>query len=285
LAVFFAALGAQGRQVPPKLRMESGFDPNDPSRALDPHPTDILRPYLAAGVIDTLTGLSRSVRESYTGMIEQLAADLADGDTVTLAGNIPLDRDRLMPLQVQAPLAAMQQAARNIGGFIATARLNALGGHSIQDIETWDDSDESRAQAVKAALLAHSDIGNLGDDAQLLAGATLALLDEPDLYDSVTNSLNAGLDLSFQRDPIWGAPQGDAIYIRYGKYAPPKPARRRGRSKPRPASLAEGRHPMKKPARGSTATTRGPAGNARKTTRTRNQEPSGSRTEILSGSE
>jgi hypothetical protein len=216
LAVFFAALGAQGVDAPPKLRMESGFDPRDPSKSLDPHPTDILRLHLAAGVIDTLDRLSPVSRDGYNGQIAQLSALLATGTTVTIAGNIPVERDHLEPIQMQVPLATMQQAARSVGGFIATAKLNALAGHSIQDIETWDDSDESRAQAVKQAALAGEAIGSLGDDAQLLAGATIALLEKPDQYDVVTAALNAGLDLSFQRDPIWGSPQADAMYIRYG---------------------------------------------------------------------
>jgi hypothetical protein len=195
--------------------MQSGFDPRDPSRTLDPHPTDILRLHLAAGVIDTLTQLSPASRSTYTHMIEQLAALLATGDTVTIVGNIPVQRDRLQPIQIQAPLAGMQQAARNVGGFIATVQLTALGGHSIQEIETWDDNDESQAQAIKTAALAGRDISSLGDDAQLLAGATLALLEQPEQYDTVTHLLNAALDVSFGRDPIWGAPRPDAIYIRY----------------------------------------------------------------------
>jgi hypothetical protein len=108
LAVFFAALGAAGVNTPPTLRMQSGFDPRDPSRTLDPHPTDILRLHLAAGVIDTLTQLSPASRSQYTHMIEQLAALLATGDTVTIVGNIPVQRDRLQPIQIQAPLAGMQ---------------------------------------------------------------------------------------------------------------------------------------------------------------------------------
>ena len=215
LAVFFAALGSAGANAPPKLRMQSGFDPRDPSRTLDPHPTDILRLHLAAGVIDTLTQLSPQSRSKYNQMIEQLAALLATGDTVTIVGNIPVERDHLQPIRIQAPLAGMQQAARNVGGFIATAKLNALGGHSIQDIETWDDNDESRAQAIKEAALAGNDIGSLGDDAQLLAGATITLLEKPEQYDTVTRVLNAALDVSFGRDPIWGSPRPDAIYIRY----------------------------------------------------------------------
>jgi hypothetical protein len=48
------------------------------------------------------------------------------------------------------------------------------------------------------------------------ACATPRGMKKPDQYDVVTAALNAGLDLSFQRDPIWGSPQADAMYIRYG---------------------------------------------------------------------
>jgi hypothetical protein len=229
LAVFFAALdGKNSPGSPPKLRMESLFDSRDPSRALDPHPTDILRLHLAAGVVDTLGHLSQGTRTDYNKSIESLSAKLADGDTVTLDGNIPIQRDHLQPIQVQVPLDAMQQAARNVGGFIATAKLKALNDHAIQEIETWDDYDEGRAQAVKSAALSNQDIGSLGDDAHLLAGATIALLERPDMYDAVTNALNAGLDLSFERDPIWGKPHPDAVYIRYADLSSRKRASRRG---------------------------------------------------------
>jgi hypothetical protein len=118
---------------------------------------------------------------------------------------------------VQIPLSYAQKAARSVGGYIATKQLDALKGHTIQDIETWDDDDERRALAIKEALLAGQSIKTQGDDAELLAGATLALLQQPALYDAVTVALNAALDQSFQRDPIWGTPPVDAAYIRYDK--------------------------------------------------------------------
>jgi hypothetical protein len=111
----------------------------------------------------------------------------------------------------------MQRAANSVGGYIATARLKTLNGHSIQEIETWDDSDETQTVAIKDAILAGQPIGMLEDDAQLLAAATLTLLQDPEMYDAVTGALNDGLDKSYQRDPIWGAPPADAAYIRYAK--------------------------------------------------------------------
>jgi hypothetical protein len=217
LAAFFGALNARATGGLPALRMESGFSQNDPNQLLDPHPTDIVRLHLAIGVIETLTGLSAQTRATYVQGIEDLANKLATGDTVRVVGNIPVDGQQLQPLDVTVPLAVMQQAARNVGGFIATARLNALNGHSIQDIETWDDADEAKAQAIKTATLEGRSARTLGDDAQLMAGATLAVLDQPAQYDAVTRALNEALDRSFQTDPIWGTQPADAAYIRYAK--------------------------------------------------------------------
>ncbi|SIT39393.1 hypothetical protein BN2476_220003 [Paraburkholderia piptadeniae] len=55
----------------------------------------------------------------------------------------------------------------------------------------------------------------LGDDAHLLAGVTLALLQRPDHYDELTANLAAALDQSFKSDPIWGMPPADPVWIRY----------------------------------------------------------------------
>ena len=215
LAAFFVALNDRGGGKP-GMRMDSGYSQDDPDHMLDPHPTDILRLHLAMGVIDTLSGLSAQARGAYLDQVQALATKLASGNVVQIVGNVAAaGSNDLQPMQISAPLAFMQQAARMVGGYIAGATLQSLGGHGIQDIETWDDQDEARAQAIKLALLAGQAITGLGDDAQLLAGATLALLVRPDLYDAVTTALNAALDDSFRTDPVWGVAPPDAVWIRY----------------------------------------------------------------------
>jgi hypothetical protein len=234
LAVFFATLNLKGSGTA-TLRTESGFSPNDPQHLLDPHPTDILRLHLAIGVIDVLVGLSAASKATYIQQIETIASGFSPGPTIRIAGNIPDNRNMLQPLQVEVPLAYARQAARSVGGYIATQKLRTLNGRTIQDIETWDDPDETQAQEIKNALLANQAVARLGDDAQLLAGATLALLEQPAAYDDVTSALNVALDESFRTDPIWGAPPVDAVYIRYTSNqtspsrdrAPSRPPRRR----------------------------------------------------------
>jgi hypothetical protein len=207
LAAFLAAWNARRTRALPLLRMESGHDDKG---LLDRHPTDIIRLHLAIGVIEALTSLSVEKRASYVRKIEDRVKMFATGDSIRLVGDFPVDGGELQPLDVSVPLAIMQQAARSIGGQIATTRLRALKGHSIQDIETWDDADEAKAQAIKTAMLKGRLERTLGDDAQLLAGATMAVLEEPAEYDAVTQALNQALDRSFQTDPIWGVRTADA---------------------------------------------------------------------------
>jgi hypothetical protein len=134
---------------------------------------------------------------------------------VTLAGTISDAQGKPMKLSATVPLAPMQQAARAVGRYIATAKLQALGGAGIQQVETWDDADEAKAQALRAAMLGDGEVRGLGDAAHALAAATLAALDQPDAYDKITASLNAALDHNFQNDPVWGVPEPDRLYLRY----------------------------------------------------------------------
>jgi hypothetical protein len=214
-AVVFAAIPPHDKKAGPKLRMESLFDPGDPSKELDPHPTDILRLDLAAGAVAALSRLSATTRNSYINHIESLSRTLATGKRIIIDGNIFRERDHPEAMRFKLSLSEMQRAARRVGTFIATTKLTALGGHSIQDIETWDDSDEAHSMRVKSALLNGKAIAHLGDDAHLLAGSFMALLEKPVLYRSVTAALNDGLDLSFQRDPIWGRPRIRPVVVRY----------------------------------------------------------------------
>ena len=211
LIVFLAAFIAGFEHgTEPVLRAESGRDPND---ELDVHPVDLLRPHLAIGAIQSLTGLDPKVRQDYVSTIEAMAAQCSGGaDSVALAGLLPIGDHRAIPLQNTFPLNEMQDVARRVGSYIVSAHFQALGGHSIQDLETWDDADEAAARRLADTFRIDASAVGVGDDAQLLAGATVAILEEPDKYDAVTKRLNDALDQSFATDPIWGAPQRDPIW-------------------------------------------------------------------------
>jgi hypothetical protein len=204
LTAFFAGLN---RDPVPSMRTDSG---PDESGALDPHPTDLLRIHLAIGVIENLHGLAKAVRDQYIADLKALAQLCGHGaSAVRLEGTIRV-HDFEVNVAQSLPLAPMQDAARQVGAFISTAKLQAFSNdgtpHSVQEIETWDDMDENTARNISQKLSDDQSVVNLGDDAQLIAGATLTLIAEPDKYDEVTSQLDAALDDSFNTDPIWGIP-------------------------------------------------------------------------------
>jgi hypothetical protein len=112
------------------------------------------------------------------------------------------ERDRLN-------LKDMQESARQVGAYMATVELKTLNDHCLQDLETWDDAHEDAAQAIKEKLLAATpkdpvNISNMGDDAKLIAGATLAFFSKPEMYAVFSAALMDALTKSFYHDEFWG---------------------------------------------------------------------------------
>lgn len=208
LAAFFSVLraGGGGGQLGPI----SNILPIQDNAPADVHPVDILRVHLAIGVTAQLTSLSASRKATWLSVLQNLAVEAAGGETTIDVVDVATEQ-----LVQRLPLGPMAQAAQAIGGFIATSRLAALGGKSIQDIETWDDTDDAAAQTIKVAATEGSSLINLGDDAQLLAGTTMALLDNSGKYGSITPLLEAALDDSYARDPVFAPPA--AFFMLYAR--------------------------------------------------------------------
>jgi hypothetical protein len=229
LAFFFASFrapkGGLGPGEPPSLGTESGFDPTDPARVLDVHPTDILRLSLAIGAIRSLANLAPATRNAYVDDLRRLIALCAgDAAEITLVGNVYPDNRHAVPLKLRVPIAPMQAAAEEVGALIATVKLKTLAGHDIQDIETWDDADEAIARHLAERFASGKSVVGAGDDAQLLAGATLAVLAAPESYAAISKLLNAGLDDSFARDSVWHPLKPDPFAIRPGRWDDSHPA-------------------------------------------------------------
>src|SRR5215475_11642697 len=70
----------------------------------------------------------------------------------------------------------------------------------------------SRPGTTSTKLADNESIVGAGDDAQLLAGATMAVLARPSLYDQSTRLVNDGLDDSYQHDPIWAGLSLDQMF-------------------------------------------------------------------------
>jgi hypothetical protein len=140
LAAFFSALRASESNKGAKLGPISNILPVQGSAPADVHPVDLLRVYLAIGVTSQLVSLSATAKTIWLTELSSLAAEAGGGvNTIDV-----VDIETKSRIQ-QLPLEPMAEAAKAVGAYIATARLVALDGHSVQDIETWDDLDEHAA--------------------------------------------------------------------------------------------------------------------------------------------
>lgn len=211
LSVFVPQLQKAGPKDPVlRHASEAGED-----GSLDVHPTDILRLALIEGAVGSLQELSSVKRRSYVRRLSGLSEALAPkANTVGLTGTARVASGRLMTFDHKVRLATMQETARQVGAMIATHPFSALGGHSIQDIETWDEADEEAAEAIAKRLQSGLPAAGFGDDAQILAGLTLAALRRPDGYETASAGANRALDHSFATDPYWGHAPTSMMLVR-----------------------------------------------------------------------
>lgn len=182
---------------------------SSPFAALGVHPPAVLRLHVAIGVVKNLTSLAPEDRRAHVKNLEALAKRHVDGTTLAVQGRVEVERDRWVDIEkLDVKLDEFTAAARRVGAFIATAPLQAFDGHTVQEIETWDADDEHVTAIIADTFIRNAGnvqaVKNLGDDAQLLAGATLALLKDPTLYDQINSALAGALDESHRRDSIMG---------------------------------------------------------------------------------
>lgn len=161
-ALNLAALIASQRSDDPQAKPMVGVRADDdPDAALDPHPVELLRLYLAVGVIENLVGLSPKNVRFYTELLDRIAR-LCGRNTwevqgpkgrVLIRGRVAVERDRWVALDLSLPLQEAAESARRVGAYIASAHLGAFGNRTIQDVETWDEADELTARTIARALL------------------------------------------------------------------------------------------------------------------------------------
>lgn len=203
--------------------------PVEPPDNIDSHPSDVLRLYTMIGAIEKLEGLSQDFKREYIDKIEKA---IAISQHPKKKGNVPLQViikgylqtgpdtwETVEEKDYDLTLDLMQQCAIEIGRYVVTAELKVLENkdgkkQTIQALVKWDDEREVIIRKIEELLLAKDETGrpqpqsivNWGDDAQLLAGATRALLQNPapEFYDMVNERLAEALDKSFERDEIWG---------------------------------------------------------------------------------
>lgn len=214
VSALFAAMNARFDPARPKPYLRSRVGAGA-SGMLDPHPPDILRVALAIGVIENLHQLDPATRAAYVADLSAIEDLCAQGSTeIEIDGAVPVPHHAPVRVQARLPRAEWREAARSVGAMVTDVRLNTLGGHSVQEVETWNDTDENTTQAIRAALARGENVARAGDDAELMAAATLAVLDDIGAYDALTERVNQALDASFVDDPLWGLGLLDPMYTR-----------------------------------------------------------------------
>jgi hypothetical protein len=183
-----------------------------PGEPLDDHPVDILRLGLAIGAVGSLQSLDVASRQSYVTLLSQIAQTMGAGAAeVTVQGEIPVPGSASIPLNLTLPLATMQNAAAIMGAAIGNTPLASLNGHTLQHIETWDAFDEHAAWRFALALKNQAELPAVYS-AHVLAGATLALYNDPDRYGDVTGQVADALEEQVQRDRYWSGAQRSRTY-------------------------------------------------------------------------
>ena len=224
LAAFLVGYRAGRHQQIPYLNAASQAQPSgvDSVGKLGPHPVDLLRLHIAIGVLQNLIDLPSVYIRGYTQALDKLSKRYRPKgqNKIVIDGSVQIRRDRWIRLQVEIPLNVAFESARRVGAFIASTRLGALGNHTIQDVETWDLSDELNALNIRDKLQRNGTISRAGDDGHLLAGAMLAALEQPNKqhasaskwFDSINERLGDALDASFQDDALVGVAELHSMF-------------------------------------------------------------------------
>jgi len=224
--IFYSALSGM-IEVPPK-RPKPSIPPKldnvartlYQSQIVDYHYPQILMPHLLMGAIEHLHNLSLKARFEYlekTKILDTFCT--AKQQTLEFpAGAIVQDKSgNTMKLQEKYDLDEMRASAHAVGAFLVSEQFRALGGNDLQALETWDDPDEKRAQLVAQLLItgdssnclddiAGKDDADEFDDGCLLAGALLALLENPKRYGFINKTLGRALEVSYKTDRILHPP-------------------------------------------------------------------------------
>ena len=168
------------------------------SSTLDNHPTPVLVPYVISGAVKALSGLSASRKFRYTAQIEEIARVITREEEVLTFPNSQtlMDKDKvLINLPKEQSLELMRESALLVGSYIASVPLNALNGHTLQELATWNDGDEDAAIEVANQLMkpesssAIATSRNKPKRVQLLSGGILAVIRAPELYGHVNRVL------------------------------------------------------------------------------------------------
>ena len=197
---FYTAQMYRGKWTSSKEEISGVYDKDNE------HPIQMLVPCVISGAVDALKDLSESRKHRYMAQLDEIATFFSsEKKAIRFPGNPKLkdEEDRDIDLPAKQPLKEMQDLARKVGHYIATVKLKALEGYTLQDLATWGDKEEDTALEIANQLkygTSATDLlcqGTKATGLQLLSGGILAVIRNPDLYTHANEVLSKELGLNY----------------------------------------------------------------------------------------
>lgn len=175
----------------------------------DPHPIDLLRGYLAAAVANRL-----SVQDAAEWQQLLTNETSKDNDTLFLY-NQQTRSYTPFPVALDVAIASTQVVADTL----LKTKLKTLQGHSLQEIQNWNDNDEAIIQSLITALKANGQLpANLHGAgfyaAHVVGACTLAALEANANIGAIFGEMVSYLDTMHQENPTWSKkPTAEALLM------------------------------------------------------------------------
>ncbi|VVB87287.1 Uncharacterised protein [uncultured archaeon] len=175
--------------------------------AMDVHPIDALRLFLAADVIRGMPDLDVNTANAWGDALDGIADKYISNKNgfglYSKTQNGDVHWDAIMPYN------GMRETVKIVANTIAFKPLNTLEGHSLSEINAWANSDEELTLRIvddfvnkRQPSLEPGPGGETVYAAHILSGAVLALTNSPDVED-ITGLAISALNELYSGNPVW----------------------------------------------------------------------------------
>jgi hypothetical protein len=161
------------------------------------HPIPALRVLLAADVIRNIPQLDYAQSKKWADSLESLVDKyLFDKDHFELYVRTGNDPERQIVATI--PYKEMSETVKIVAKTVAFRPLDALDGHTFDEINTWSTSDEILVQRIANEFLEKQEPSIESQEheeqvyaAHILAGSVLALAASSDIYETTEHAVSA----------------------------------------------------------------------------------------------
>ena len=170
----------------------------------DVHPIDALRIYLAMDVISKIPDLDATIAKSWVDSLQSVTDKYISDKTKFTLYTITNGSEHL---DATIPFQGMRELITVVADTIAFSPLNSLENHSLSEINTWSNSDESIMLQIANDFLNNKELSITEDNqtvyaAHIISAATIALANSADITNMTNLAINA-LNKLYDNNPVW----------------------------------------------------------------------------------